>query len=86
MDDIKKIMLGFKAIEEGTRNFLKPKKDVEDLARERLEDCSECLVDSDVGLKDKRIPELSGKICKNCHCIASLKFRQSIQKCEKWRN
>jgi hypothetical protein len=88
MEDIKKIMLGFKAIEEGTKNFYKPKKEVEDLARKRLEKCSDCLEDAPKLLRviDKRIPELSGKQCKNCGCIAPFKFRQSIQKCDKWQN
>ena len=89
MENIKKIMLGFKAIEEGTRNFYKPKEEIEDLARERLKDCSDCLVEAKTKLlsvKDKRIPELSGKVCKHCGCIAAFKFRQSIEKCDKWQN
>ena len=88
MEDIKKIMLGFKAIEQGTKNFYKPIKEVEDLAKQRLKDCSGCLVDAPKLLKvnDKRIPELSGKQCSECGCIAPFKFRQSIQKCDKWQN
>ena len=81
-------MLGFRAIDEGTRNFYKPKPEVEALAKQRLKDCSDCLEDAPklLRVKDNRIPELSGKQCKNCSCIAPFKFRQSIDKCSKWES
>lgn len=88
MEEIKKIMRTLRAIEQGTRNFYIPKDRIEDLARQRIKECN-CLVDpnkSDGELKiiDKRIPELSGKVCGECSCIAPFKFRQSIDKCKNW--
>lgn len=87
MEDIKDIMKGFKAIDKGIKNFKKPIDEVEQLAKERIAFC-DCLVDAPKLLKvtDERIPELSGKICKYCKCIAPYKFRQSIVKCKRWED
>lgn len=71
----------------GEENFNNPIKEVEDLAKERMQYC-DCLVEEPIDflkVTDERIPELSGKMCDECGCTASYKFRQSISKCEKWQ-
>ena len=76
------------AYAEGLRNFENPTPEIEALARERIKDC-DCLVDEPISflrVSDPNIPELSNKMCNECGCTAAYKFRQSIVKCEKWRN
>jgi hypothetical protein len=74
----------------GKENFNNPIKEVEDLARERLETCKGCpfFVDEPISflsVTDINIPELSGKICDECGCTASYKLRQSKSKCKYWK-
>jgi hypothetical protein len=79
--------VGIDPLEEGVINFKNYNKEVDDLAKERLQYC-DCLVDEPISfLKviDERIPKLSGKMCDECGCTASYKFRQSISKCDKWQ-
>jgi hypothetical protein len=74
----------------GKENFNSPIKEVEDLALERLFDCLDCLsfIDEPISflkVKDKNIPDFSGKMCDECGCTLSYKVRQSISKCNKWQ-
>lgn len=72
---------------EGKHNFENENDEVEKLAKERLKDC-DCLVEEPIDflrVEDRRIPELSNKMCDICGCTASYKFRQSIEKCSKWQ-
>ena len=71
---------------EGKHNFENPTDEVEALAKERLSAC-DCLVDEPIDflrVADDRIPELSNKMCQECGCTGAYKFRQSIEKCNKW--
>lgn len=72
---------------EGMENYDRNIPDIEDRARKRLEDCKDCLIDEPIKsfrIEDKRIPELSNKMCEDCGCAAPYLFRQDIKKCEKW--
>lgn len=78
-----------KAIAIGIKNFKFAKSEVEELAKKRADKAKNCENFKDepidfLKVKDKRIPELSGKYCVNCGCVASFKFRQNISKCECW--
>lgn len=93
---IKKIKTVFKegvkdvadAYAEGKHNFDNPSKEMEVLAEVRSKECN-CLVDEPISflrVEDKRIPKLSNKMCEECGCTASYKFRQNALKCDKWSN
>lgn len=80
-----------KAIISGMTNFYVNSSQADKLAKERLESsCKGCAyfitdpVESE-RVNDKRIPELSGKICGNCGCTLSYKLRQSVKPCEFWK-
>ena len=78
---------GLDPVIEGKHNYDNFNIEVEKLAIERLKDC-DCLVDEPISflrIEDKRIPELSNKMCDICGCTAAYKFRHSIEKCKKWR-
>jgi len=79
---------GLDPYEIGEYYFNNPDSEVEELAKERLKDCSECLDFEPIDIwkiEDIRIPELSKKSCNKCGCIAPYKFRQSLEKCPKWK-
>ena len=79
---------GINPYEIGEHYFNNPDAEVEELAKQRLKDCSECLTLEPIDMwkiEDVRIPELSNKSCNKCGCIAPYKFRQSIDKCSKWK-
>lgn len=74
---------------EGIRNYDKNIPDIENRARKRLESCSDCLIDEPIKsfrIEDKRIPELSNKMCDDCGCAAPYFFRQDIKKCKNWKD
>lgn len=77
---------GLDPIKEGMHNFKNPTDEVENLAKERLKKCN-CLVDEPISwlrVEDKRIPELSNKMCGECECTAAYLFRQNIKICKQW--
>lgn len=81
---------GIDPVSEGINNFKNEKKDVEALAKERLKTCLACPYFKTepvefFRVKDKRIPELSDKMCGECFCTLSYKLRQSIIKCKRWQ-
>ncbi|QQM25255.1 hypothetical protein [Elizabethkingia sp. M8] len=84
------IVRDIRAIITGISNFELNIINARNKARERLEKhCSGCKFFIDEPLEseiviDKVIPQLSGKICSDCGCVASYKLRQSIKKCKKW--
>jgi len=75
----------------GFLNFATKNKTAEFLAKKRyFENCKNCInfVDEEndlLKIEDKKIPELSNKMCNLCGCVASYKLRQSINKCEQWQ-
>lgn len=80
---------GIDPIEEGVHNFNNPTSDVEQLTQERAVVCASCpnnVIEpvSWLRVKDKRIPELSNKMCDGCGCTLAYKLRQSKTVCEKW--
>lgn len=80
---------GIDPFKEGRKNFLRPKQEIEKLAKQRIEICKACddFEDETVDLfkvKDKRIPEATEKYCGDCGCIISYKIRQSVEPCKKW--
>ncbi len=78
---------GLEPYEIGKHNFENPSEEIEELAKERLEYCN-CLINEPIDflrVEDKRIPELSNKVCKECFCTAAYKFRQSKSPCPKWK-
>lgn len=82
--------VGIDPYKEGKRNFDNPIIEVEELAKLRLFDCINCpkFVDEPIDflrVVDERIPELSNKMCDGCGCTLSYKLRQSIEKCELWK-
>lgn len=81
--------MNIRAINKGIRNFRKPKKEVEEKARQRLEKMKKCPnfqkeKISFLRVNDKRIPGLSGMCCKECGCVMSYKARQDEEKCACW--
>lgn len=81
---------GIDPIQEGINNFNHPILEVEGLAEDRKDTCMGCefYVDEPISflrVEDKRIPELSNKMCDSCGCTLSYKLRQSIDKCGKWQ-
>lgn len=75
---------------EGKFNFENSNIDIELLAIERKETCISCEMYEDeciesFQVEDKNIPELSNKMCGDCFCILAYKLRQSIKKCNKWK-
>ena len=84
---IKSLSKGVDPMIEGMMNYDKNIPEIEDRAMKRLESCSECLIDEPIKsfrIEDKRIPELSNKMCEDCGCAAPYLFRQDVKKCEKW--
>lgn len=82
--------VGIDPYKEGKGNFDNPINEVEELANKRLLDCIKCpnFVDEPIDflrVKDKRIKELSNKMCDLCGCTLPYKLRQSIEKCELWK-
>lgn len=80
-----------KAIISGMTNFFVGSKKADEVAKDRLENsCSGCEffktdpIESE-RVEDKRIPQLSGKICGACGCTLSYKLRQSIKPCKHWK-
>lgn len=81
---------GLAPLDEGLNNFNNTNVDVELLANERKEVCIKCpmFVDEPISflqVKDKRISELSNKMCDECGCTLSYKLRQSKTICNKWQ-
>lgn len=81
---------GIDPIQEGINNFNNPILEVERLAENRKDTCIGCEFYIDEPIKflqvtDKRIAELSNKMCDTCGCTLSYKLRQSIDKCDKWQ-
>lgn len=81
---------GTDGLGEGMRNFKNYDKEVETLAESRKNTCIGCefYVDEPIPflrVEDKRISELSNKMCNKCGCTLSYKLRQSIDKCDKWQ-
>jgi len=81
---------GMKPLSVGFENFKNPKEEVEELAKERLFHCINCkeFIEEPIDflkVEDKRIPELSNKMCDECGCTLSYKLRQSIKICDKWQ-
>lgn len=63
-----------------------------EVARKRYEDfCKECDFNvqdpvPELRIQDKKIPELSERMCDHCGgCLLSYKLRQSIKPCEFWK-
>jgi hypothetical protein len=84
------LKVGIDPITNGFTNFKNPTKETEKLALERLFDCINCPAFLDepilfLKVKDKNIPDFSGKFCDECGCTLSYKVRQSISKCDKWQ-
>lgn len=81
---------GIDPFKEGRKNFLRPKEEIEKLAKERINICGGCdeFLDESVDLfkvNDKRTPEATEKYCGDCGCILSYKIRQNIDTCKKWQ-
>ena len=62
-----------------------------ELAQKRWDDhCKGCEFNvpdpvSSVAVQDKKIPEMSSRMCSHCGgCVLSYKTRQSVKKCEFW--
>lgn len=75
---------------EGKHNFENENIDIELLASERKDICLKCPLYEDehyeaCQVTDKNIPELTNKMCGKCFCILAYKLRQSIEKCELWK-
>lgn len=82
--------VGIDPYKEGKGNFDNPVIEVEELAKQRLLDCINCpnFVEEPIDflrVKDKTIKELSNKMCDLCGCTLPYKIRQSIEKCELWK-
>lgn len=80
---------GTDGLEQGLYNFKHPVLEVERLAETRKDECVGCefYVDEPISflrVNDKRITELSNKMCDDCGCTLSYKLRQSINKCKNW--
>lgn len=81
---------GIEPLEEGLKNFRNPILEIERLAESRKKECLGCdfYVDEPIKflrVEDKKIVELSNKMCDDCGCTLSYKLRQSIIKCDKWQ-
>jgi hypothetical protein len=81
---------GIDPVLEGINNFKNENKAVEVLTKERLKECLKCpnFIDEPIDflkVKDKRIPELTDKMCGDCFCTLSYKLRQSTIKCKLWQ-
>ena len=73
----------------GKENYDNPKKEVEDLAKQRIEKMKLCpsFKPEPIGMfkiKDERIPEADGMYCENCGCSAPYKIRQNLSVCKCW--
>lgn len=81
---------GIEPYEAGKYNFENPSLHFEQLAKKRTFVCISCpmFIDEPVDflqVEDKRIPELSKKMCNDCGCTLSYKLRQDLKKCIKWQ-
>ena len=73
----------------GRQNYNRNLPVVEQKAIERSKECEKCenFVDEPIKslqVDDKRIPQLSKKMCYNCGCTLSYLLRQDIKICKKW--
>jgi hypothetical protein len=80
---------GIDPLVEGVSNFKIENKEAEALAKKRSLDCLNCISNVEepidfLRVEDKRIKELSNRMCNDCGCTLSYKLRQSIKKCAKW--
>lgn len=80
---------GIEPLEVGMHNFYNLDLEIERLAESRKDECLECesYVEEPIKflrVEDKKIIELSNKMCDDCGCTLSYKLRQSITKCKKW--
>ena len=80
-----------KPIYMGMLNYFTKNKKAKELAKKRyLENCKNCEFFANeknelLKFEDNSIKELSNKLCSLCGCNCSFKLRQSLKKCEKWR-
>lgn len=82
---------GLEPLQDGIYNFNNTDLNIESLAKERLKECKDCHLFEDEPIDflrviDKKIPELSNKMCDECGCTLSYKLRQSKIKCKKWKD
>lgn len=90
-EDDPDIIRDIRAIITGISNFELNIVNARNKARERLKNhCAGCefFIDEPIESEkviDKVIPELSGKICGECGCVMPYKLRQSVKKCERWK-
>lgn len=81
---------GLEPINEGKENYFANIPSIEILALERAKECSMCpnFVDEPIDLfkvQDKRIKELSNKMCDSCGCSIPYLLRQNIKICKNWK-
>jgi hypothetical protein len=81
---------GLEPLAIGMKNFKFPKQEVEILAKQRTDTCIYCEKCTDEPIpifrvEDENIKILSNKICNDCGCTLSYKTRQSLKKCERWK-
>lgn len=80
---------GLEPINEGKENYFSDLPVVELLALERAKECGMCpnFVDEPIDMfkiQDKRIKELSNKMCDECGCSIPYLLRQNIKICKNW--
>ncbi len=85
--------LNAKALAQGYKNFEKENAEIEKIAKERAKICVGCekYVTEPIKflrIEDKRIPELSNKMCDACGCVLPFLLRQNKKSCklEKWKS
>ena len=82
-------MIDLKGLAIGIKNYNFPKREVEELAKQRIEKMKLCPnfkkeENKFFQVEDKRIEDASGMTCTNCGCVAAYKIRQNNTKCECW--
>lgn len=82
---------GIKPILEGIKNKILPNPEVEIRAVKRAEVCIGCprMVEEPIDnlkVTDRKIPEVSKKMCDDCWCSIPLKIRQNKDVCKKWKD
>lgn len=80
---------GLDPITEGKENYFANIASIEIKALERAKECGMCpnFVDEPIELfkvRDKRIKELSNKMCDECGCSMPYLLRQDKKICKKW--
>ena len=73
---------------EGWKNFVFPDNEVEEMAKSRAEICGVCPFNVEGVfeiLKDRRIEEIEGDVCKLCGCPLSAKLRSPEEVCDDGR-